>query len=811
MDTKKSSLADISDLKTVSVDDFFEKLSSSKNGLSSSEANNRISKYGLNEIKEKKINPVRKFLGYFSGPIPWMIEAALIISAMIEHWEDFLIIFVLLLSNAIIGFWHEHKAENAIELLKQKMAIHARVLRDGKWLEIPAKQVVPGDIIRVRFGDIIPADMKLFGNEFLLVDESSLTGESLPVEKTSSDLAYSGSLIHRGESNGLVITTGSKTFFGKTAQLVQKGKTVSHFQKALKKIGNYLIFFAVALVSLIFIFSFVRQQSMPETLQFALVLTVAAIPVALPAVLSVSMAIGASILAKKKAIVSKLAAVEELAGMDVLCCDKTGTLTQNNLVAGNTQPVGDHNEEDVLLFASLASREENKDPIDMAIIKKTKEISTIKHTLKQFQIKSFKPFDPIIKRSESLVLDSSGNTLKITKGAPQVILSLVPNKEQIRPIIEEIVNTMAKNGYRAIAVAKTDSHDVWQFMGIIPLFDPPREDAVSTIREAISMGVNIKMVTGDHISIAKQIASKLGLGTNISNDSSILEEKNHDSEKKIEEIDGFAQVFPEHKFNIIESLQDSGHIVGMTGDGANDAPALKKADVGIAVANSTDVAKSAADIVLTGLGISVIIDSIKESRKIFQRMKNYAIYRIGETIRILLFLTASIIAFNFYPISAVMIVLLALLNDIPIMTIAFDKVRYSNNPERWNMRNILLIATILGTIGVVSSFILLYIGKEILLLNNETLQSFIYLKLSVAGQMFLFVARTRRNFWTVRPAWKLLLAVMLTQTTATLITVYGIIVPPIGWDLALLVWAYTAIWFVMTDFGKILLYKFIKP
>ena len=242
MDTKKGSLADISDLKTVSVDDLFEKLSSSKNGLSSSEANNRISKYGLNEIKEKKVNPVRKFLGYFSGPIPWMIEAALIISAMIGHWEDFLIIFVLLLSNAIIGFWHESKAENAIELLKQKMAIHARVLRDVKWIEIPAKQVVPGDVIRVRFGDIIPADMKLFGDEFLLIDESSLTGESLPVEKTSSDLAYSGSLIHRGESNGLVITTGSKTFFGKTAQLVQKGKTVSHFQKALKKIGNYLIF-----------------------------------------------------------------------------------------------------------------------------------------------------------------------------------------------------------------------------------------------------------------------------------------------------------------------------------------------------------------------------------------------------------------------------------------------------------------------------------------------------------------------------------------------------------------------------------------
>lgn len=628
-------------------------------------------------------------------------------------------------------------------------------------------------------------------------------------------MAYSGTSIKRGESNGLVIATGRNTFFGKTARLIEGEKSSSHFQQALVKIGNYLILFAVVLIGLIFILSFVRQQSIPETLQFSLVLTVAAIPVALPAVLSVSMAIGATILAKKKTIVSRLAAIEELAEMDVLCCDKTGTFTQNKIISGNPVPIGDHSNSDILIFGSLASKEENQDPIDIAIIKKGKETATIVDKIKQYKIQSFKPFDPVIKRSESLVIDSFGNTLRVTKGAPQVILSLVSNGNRaqftLNIEIEKIVNTMAKNGYRAIAVAKMDTEDDdWEFLGIIPLFDPPRNDTASTLKESISMGIKIKMITGDHISIAKQIADKVSLGTHILN-ASILEQKNSDSKKEIESADGFAQVFPEHKYKIVEMLQSANHIVGMTGDGANDAPALKKADVGIAVANSVDVAKSSADIVLTGSGISVIVDGIKESRKIFQRMKNYAIYMIGETIRILLFLTVSIITFNFYPISAVMIVLLALLNDIPIMTIAFDKVRYSSIPERWNMRNILLVATIFGIIGVVSSFILLLIGKEILLLNDQILQSFIYLKLSVAGHLFLFVARTRKNFWTVKPAWKLLLAVISTQFIATIITVYGIIIPPIGWELALLVWVYSIIWFLMTDFGKILIYKYVKP
>jgi H+-transporting ATPase len=587
-------------------------------------------------------------------------------------------------------------------------------------------------------------------------------------------------------------------------------KTESHFQKAMTKIGNYLIFFAAILIGIIFAVSFVRQQSFFETLQFALVLAVASIPVALPAVLSVSMAIGSMALAKKKAIVSRLAAIEELAGMDVLCIDKTGTLTQNKLVVGEIKPTQGFTQQDVLVSGFLCSKEEDNDPIDNAIIKKTLSNSEVTNILKDYQMESFTPFDPVIKRSESMTKTSSGDITKFTKGAPQSILSLIPNKEELTSEVELIVNSFASLGYRSIGVAKKDLDGPWQFLGVISLFDPPREESASTIQKAFSLGITIKMVTGDHLAIAKQIAQKLGLGGKIYSASSILEEKNHDNSDAIEKSDGFAQVFPEHKYNIVESLQNSNHIVGMTGDGANDAPALKKADVGIAVANSTDVAKSSADIVLTDFGISVIVDAIKESRHVFQRMKNYAIYRIGETIRILLFLTASIVVFNFYPISPIMIVLLALLNDLPIMTIAVDKVRHAASPERWNMKDILKIATILGIIGVFSSFILLYIGKEMFLLSNETLQSLIYLKLSVAGHLFLFVARTKGNFWTVKPAKLLLIAVFSTQTIATLITVYGIIVPPIGWGMATFVWGYSLLWLFITDFGKVLLYKFIK-
>ena len=799
------------DLKKLSIEESFKKFSSSENGISDATASDRVKEYGYNEIAEKKVNPVLKFLSYFWGPIPWMIEVAAILSAIINHWEDFWVIFALLLLNAIVGFWQEYKADDAISLLKKKLALIAKVFRDGKWKDIAARELVPGDVVRIRLGDIIPADLKLFSGDYLFVDESALTGESLPVEKHKSDLTYSGSVIRQGEMNGLVVATGLNTFFGKTAQLVAEARTISHFQKAVIKIGNYLIVLAAFMVAIIFMVSVYRHESFFDTLQFALVLTIAAIPVALPAVLSVTMAVGASVLAKKKAIVSKLVAIEEMAGMDILCTDKTGTITKNELTLDEVKAFEGFSSDDVLLFASLASREEDKDPIDTAIIDKAKSVNTISGKLSSYQVKDFKPFDPVIKRSEVTITDKNNKSFKITKGAPQVILALTEaaDKEKTTNLINKQIDEFAAKGFRTLGTAKTNEQGKWEYVGLIPLFDPPRDDSATTIKTASDMGINVKMITGDHTAIAKQIAQKVNLKNNILEASVFLNRPDKEASNIIEKADGFAQVFPEHKYRIVELLQEKKHIVGMTGDGVNDSPALKKADVGIAVAGATDAAKSAADIVLTLPGLSVIIDALKESRKIFQRMNSYAIYRIAETIRVLLFITLAIIVFNFYPVTAIMIVLLALFNDAPIMAIAYDNVKYSKDPERWDMRVVLSMATFLGLIGVISSFGIFYIGQQALHLSKDAVQSFIFLKLAIAGHLTIFVTRTRGPFWSIKPSGVLFWSAVITKVLATFVAVYGWFITPIYWNLALLVWGYALAAFFITDFLKVRIYKLL--
>jgi H+-transporting ATPase len=788
----------------------FEKYA--RTGLSSEEVERTLQYFGTNEIPEKKVNPIRKFLSYFWGPIPWMIEAAAGLSIAIQHWEDFAIIFTLLVVNSVVGFWQEHKADNAIAMLKKRLAPKARVLRDGTWREIPAKEIVPGDVVRVRLGDTVPADIKLMSGDYLLLDESALTGESLPVEKHISDIAYSGSIVRQGEMNASVVATGITTFFGKTAKLVEEAKTGSHFQKAVIRIGNYLIALAVIMVSTMFVVTLFRAANPLEILQFALVLIVAAIPVAMPAVLTVTMAIGAVALAKKEAIVSKLVAIEEMAGVDVLCSDKTGTITKNELTVVTAQTFGKFTLDDILLFGALASREENRDPIDDAVIAKAKENKNVATSFSNYQVLDFKPFDPVSKRTEATVETAEGHKIRVSKGAPQVFLSLISNRTEIENKINEIVDAFASKGYRALGVAKSDEEGNWQYVGLLAVYDPPREDSAETIKTAQSMGITVKMITGDHIAISKEISREVNLGENILTASSFMEKTGDEASNLIESADGFAQVFPEHKYRIVHLLQERGHIVGMTGDGVNDAPALKKADAGIAVAGATDAAKSAADVVLTKLGLSVIIDTIKESRKIFQRMNNYAIYRIAETVRVLIFLTLVIIAFNFYPLTAVMIIILALLNDLPIMMIAYDNVKIQEKPVRWNMRSVLTVASLLGVTGVVSSFLLFLIGTYVFNLDALTLQTLIFLKMTVAGHMTIYLARTGvHHFWERPfPSSALFLTAEITQLIGTLIAVYGILMAPIGWGLAAFVWGYALLSFTITDLLKTHFFAFAK-
>jgi H+-transporting ATPase len=794
------------DLKTLPIAEVEKRLESSPDGLTQGEAAKRLTKDGPNELPEKKTNPLLKFLSYFWGPIPWMIEVAVILSGVVKHWPDFFIILVLLMSNAVVGFWEEREAGNAIAALKAKLATKTRVKRDGKWVTPPARELVPGDVIQLRLGDIVPADARLLDGDPMSVDQSALTGESLPATRKPGDAVFSGSIVRRGQNSALVYATGTNTYFGRTAQLVEQAHTVSHFQKAVLKIGNYLIILAVCLVAVIIGFAIYRGDPILTTLQFALVLTVAAIPVAMPTVLSVTMAVGARLLAKKQAVVSRLVAIEELAGVDVLCADKTGTLTQNKLSLGDPFCVEGKTAEQVILDAALASRADNDDTIDLAVLKGVKDTEA----LKSYQVVHFTPFDPVHKRTEAIVKGKDGKQFKVTKGAPQVILALADNAGRVKPAVEKAVNEFAARGFRSLGVARAEGDGKWQLVGVLPLFDPPRDDAKATIATALAMGVKVKMVTGDALAIAKETAKKLDMGTHILDASTLGDLKQQvttAAAESIEKADGFAQVFPEHKYYIIDVLQKLGHIVGMTGDGVNDAPALKKADCGIAVSSATDAARAAAAIVLMTPGLSVIIDAIKESRKIFQRMNSYAIYRIAETLRVLLFMTLSILVFNFYPVTAVMIVMLALLNDGAILSIAYDNVHYRDKPEAWNMRLVLGVSTVLGVIGVAAAFGLFYLGLRVFHLDHAHVQTLMYLKLSVAGHLTIFLTRTRGSFWSIRPARILLIAVFGTQTIATLIAVYGLFMTPLGWNYALFVWGYALVWFLVNDRVKLLVYR----
>jgi len=794
-----------------SPEKLFEILFTSDQGLSSEESKRRLALFGPNALEEKRVSPLRKFLGYFWGPIPWMIEVAAILSAVVRHWADFAIIVALLIFNAVVGFWQEYQSGNAVEALKKKLALKSRTLRDGNWQELDAKELVPGDIIRFRLGDIIPADAKLIKGDYLSVDQSALTGESLPVSKQTGDIVFSGSVAKQGEMVGLVTATGNNTYLGKTAKLVAGAKSVSHFQKAVLQIGDYLIFLSLGLVAVLILVQLFRGTPMLELVQFALILTVASIPVAMPAVLSVTMAVGALALSKLKAIVSRLESIEEMAGMDILCSDKTGTLTQNKLTMGDPVTFEVKDAQELILAAALASEIEDQDAIDLAVIGGLQD----RNVLKSYEQLKFVPFDPVNKRTEGTVKDAQGKIFKVTKGAPQVIIGMSRVDDANKTKAEQVINDFAAKGYRTLGVARAEEEGPWHFFGILPLYDPPREDSAETIAQAQAHGIQVKMVTGDNLAIGREIAGQLGLGKNIYAADKLLKTGNEegqmatDTGEQVEQADGFAQVFPEHKYGIVKALQARGHIIGMTGDGVNDAPALKQADVGVAVSGATDAARAAADLVLTAPGLSVIIKAVEEARRIFERMNSYAIYRITETIRIMFFVVLAMIVFNFYPITAIMIILLAFLNDVPIMTIAYDNTWLDPKPVRWDMHRVILVSTVMGLTGVSGSFLMLYLAVDWLHLTIPQVQTYIFLKMAVAGHLTLFVSRSKGFFLKKPyPAPILIWSGIGTKLLATVLAAYGFgLITPIRWAEVVLVWGYSISWSFLTDWAKVRVYR----
>ncbi len=771
-------------------------------GLSAEEATARLDRYGANALVEQTRNALLDLLSHFWAPIPWMIEVALLLTAVTARWPDFAIILALLALNGLVGFWEEHQAANAIAALKEQLAKQGRVKRDGAWQTIGAEQIVPGDLLMVERGDVIPADGRIVTGT-VDADESALTGESLPVTKGPGEDLYSGTVVSRGAPTARVLATGLATEFGRTAALTGEEGPPSHFQAAIYSIGKYLIAIAMALVAVIVVVSLLRGHSLATTLEFALVVTIASIPVALPAVLSVTMAVGARDLAKRQAVVSHLPVVEEMSGVDVLCADKTGTITRNELAIADVGVVGEGVSRDqVLREAALTVEQGGSDPIDAAILE------ALGGPVEDCEVLDFEPFDADRKRAEALVREGDAE-YRVAKGAVQAILDLVGEGDRRAEQVSATTAEFARRGQRALAVARADG-GAWRVTGVLAIADPPREDSRETLEQARALGVEVKMVTGDRVEIAGEIAAEVGMGKEVLEASAIEGLEGKALTERVEEADGFAQVVPEDKYRIVAALQAGGHIVGMTGDGVNDAPALARADAGIAVSGATDAARAAADIVLLAPGLSVIVDAIHRAREVFRRMTNYAIYRITETIRIVLFVTLSIAAFDFFPVTPIQIVLLAILNDAAILTIAYDRVQPSPRPERWDLREVLSIATVLGLAGVIESFSLVAIAIGPLGVSHAEAQTLMYLKLSVAGHLTLFVARTRGRLWSYRPATVLLVAVLGTQLLATVIAVSGLFMHPLSWKLAALAWGYAIVWILLLDQVKLWAYAWLE-
>ncbi|MBZ4193054.1 MAG: plasma-membrane proton-efflux P-type ATPase [Candidatus Contendobacter sp.] len=794
-------------------------------GLSGAEVQQRLAQYGPNALIEKEKNLLTKLIGPFMGPIAYMIEAASLVSAFLGRWDDFIVIAGLLLFNAGLEFWQDRKASSALAALKNSLAPEATARRDGEWQIVPATTLVPGDIVKIRLGVIVPADLRLIKGDFATIDQAALTGESLPATKKVGDSAYSGSVVKQGEMECVVIGTGGNTFFGRTAKLVAGAGSVSHAQQAMFQIGNFLIMIALVLALIMVGFDVWRAIVIQDNwqwadalniLQFVLILLVASIPVAMPAVFSITMALGALALSKEKAIVSKLSAIEEMAGVDILCSDKTGTLTKNQLTLGEPILFASADPQEVILAGALASKIEDRDAIDTAVIGALQDHAALA-TYKQLK---FVPFDPVGKRTQATVSTPEGQTVLVTKGAPQVIAALAKLADADDAKVKQTVEQLGEKGYRALGVARSkDDGATWTLLGILPMFDPPRDDSKATIDQALLKGVRVMMITGDDTAIARETARQLGLGTHIIPAAEAFP-KDMDPNKvppaiaeAIEKADGFSRVFPEHKYAIVKALQERGHLVAMTGDGVNDAPALKQADCGTAVSGATDAARGAAALILTAPGLSVINNAIDEARRIFGRITSYTIYRVALTMDIMFLVVLSTLLLDFKPLTAIMIVILAILDDAPIMTIAYDNTEVAAQPIRWKMPRVLGVSSILGFFSVVQSFSLLLIGFEILsspqeqqyfqIFTKTELQSVMFLQIVLGGHFLLYNTRTAKWFfqWPL-PSLPLNTALWATNLLAILMCSYGWLMPKLSWTTIGWVFGYTVVWVIVMDIIK---------
>ncbi len=784
---------DLKSLEKMDIQQIFSALSCTESGLSSQEAASRLAKYGKNAVEARKESRIVSLAKRFWNPIAWMLEITAAVTYILGKLLDTYIILAMLIFNSIVGFLQENKATDAVEMLNKKIRVMARVRRDSTWNAISADELVPGDIVHVRMGDIVPADIKIISGE-VLSDQSALTGESKEVRRGPGESIYSGSIMKRGEATGLVYATGGSTLYGKTTELVQSARSQSHLETLILDIVKYLAAIDTILVASLLIFSYITGTDLVDAIPFSLVVLIASIPVALPATFTVASAYGALDLARKGSLVTRLTAIEDAASMDTICFDKTGTLTQNRLTVAD--PVAFQCDRETLVrYALLASDEASQDSIDMAVIDYARRNGIDSNG---YSVDRFYPFDPSRKRTEAEVT-FNGKKIRVAKGAPQILLNICKFEDPEN--VMKIARDYAVRGYRTIGVSAETEQGKPEFCGLIPLHDPPREDSKELVRRLKDLGLSTKMITGDSVQIAQEISTEVGIGSRVFRMSEFSADKS-----SIDSYDAFAEVFPEDKYNIVKSLQKSSHITGMTGDGVNDAAALKQAEVGIAVATATDVAKASASIVLTHEGLSDIVSAVEDGRKIYQRMLTYTLNKIIKTVQVAIFLTISFFIYRFFVTTPFDVILLIFANDFVTISIATDNVSFSKKPEKWRVNSLMGSSISLAILVVLESFVILQIGI-FLGLSVPEIHTYIFEMLVFSGQFTVYMVRERSRFWKSIPGKWLITASAGDIAVVLAISTFGILVAPVPLYASLLVLLLTFVAMALIDNVKGMVFR----
>ncbi len=770
-------------------------------GLTTEQAAERLKQCGPNEVSERRESRWLAFARQLWAPVPWMLEAAVVLTLVLGKLADAVIICILLVFNAVVSLVQQDRASGALDLLRRRLAVEARVRRDGEWRRVLARDLVPGDVVHVRVGDIVPADVQLAEGD-LQVDQSALTGESVPREASAGSVIYSASVVQRGEATGTVVATGASTYFGKTTQLVQAARTVTHLESIIFAVVKYLMAVDGLLVVVILGYSAIERLPLGDVLPFVLVLLVASVPVALPATFTVAQALGSLELSRRGVLITRLSSIEEAASMDVLCADKTGTITANQLSVGTVRAYPPFTEAEILGLAALASDAASQDPIDLAILR----ASEAQAADTGYERLSFTPFDPLTKRTEARVRRGDLH-LRLVKGMPEVVAGFAAD---VPEALSADADSLSAKGYRVLAVAAGPDGSP-SLAGLIALIDKPRPDSARLIRELRDLGIGVKMVTGDSAPTALAIARQVGIGDT---DCGVAELRAGpddapaaDRPEDLQNCDVFAGVFPEDKYNLVRSLQRAGHIVGMTGDGVNDAPALRQSEVGVAVAGATDVAKAAGGMVLTDPGLLNIVEAVRTSRRIYQRMLTYVLNKIVKTVQVALFLTLAFLVTGQFVITPFLIILLLFANDFVTMSIATDSVGYSSRPDRWRVGSLVASAVPLALGVLAESFLVLYLAMGVFHLTLPQTQTLVFVMLVFSGQATVYLVRQRRHFWSGAPSRWLVAATVGDLIVVTSLATFGVLMSAVELPLVLLVLAIAVVFALLMDPLKVGIFR----